>query len=40
MNTAKPAKKPIPPAGRKLTLKEAQERVNKKFAKAFAKLAK
>jgi hypothetical protein len=33
-------KKPLPPPGRKLALKEAQERVQQKFAKAFAKLAK
>jgi len=40
MQATKPPKKPLPPPGRKLTLKEAQERVHKKFAKAFAKLAK
>jgi hypothetical protein len=40
MQTTKPPKKPLPPPGRKLSLKEAQERVHKKFAKAFAKLAK
>ena len=41
MSTIKPVKKPvIPPPGRKLSLKEAEERVNKKFSKALAKLAK
>ena len=41
MSTAKPTKKTkIPPPGRKLSLKEAEERVNKKFGKALARLAK
>jgi hypothetical protein len=41
MSTVKTAKKmKIPPPGRKLSLKEAQEHVNKKFGKALAKLAK
>ena len=40
MNVTKAPKKQLPPPGRKLSLKEAQERVHKKFAKAFAKLAK
>ena len=40
MRTTKPPKKPLPPPGRKLSLKEAHERVHKKFAKAFAKLAR
>jgi hypothetical protein len=30
----------IPPAGRKLSQREAIEQVNKQFAKALAKLAK
>jgi hypothetical protein len=33
-------KKIAPPAGRKLTIKTALYRANKKFDKAFAKLAK
>ena len=41
MSTTKTANKTkIPPPGRKLSMKEAQERVNKRFAKALAKLAK
>jgi hypothetical protein len=35
-----PTKKPLPRPGRKLSLKEAQERSIKKFGKAYAKLAK
>ena len=33
-------KKPLPPPGRKLSLTEAQDRAQKRFGKAFAKLAK
>ena len=41
MSTTKPVKKTkIPPPGRKLSLKEAEERVIKRFGKALAKLAK
>ena len=40
MSTVKPVKKTkIPPTGRKLSLREAGARVNKKFGKALAKLA-
>ena len=42
INTVK-AKKPkrtIPPPGRKLSVREAMDYANKKFAKAFQKLAK
>ena len=41
MSAVKPARKTktLPP-GRKLSLKEAEERVTKKFGKALAKLAK
>lgn len=42
MAAAKPPKpkKSIPPAGRKLSPQEARAFVNRKFAKAFEKLAK
>lgn len=41
MSSAKPAPKTrIPPPGRKQSLKEAQKRINERFAKALAKLAK
>ena len=41
MSTVKPAKKTkVPPPGRKLSLKEAEERVVKKFGNALEKLAK
>jgi hypothetical protein len=33
-------KKQLPPPGRKVSLKEALERTNRKFGKALAKLAK
>ena len=40
MQTAKTQKKPLPPPGRKLTPSQARARVNKKFARALAMLAK
>ena len=43
MSTTKnktPAKRVVPPAGRKLPAAQARELVNKQFAKAFKKLAK
>ena len=41
MATVKQAKKTkIPPPGRKLSVKEAEERISKKFAKALERLAK
>ena len=39
MDQPKPKKK-IPPPGRKLSMQEARDRVNKRFAKALEKLAK
>jgi hypothetical protein len=35
---ARPKKK-LPPPGRKLSMREAQDRMNEKFGKALAKLA-
>ena len=41
MSTVKPAKKTkVPPPGRKLSLKEAEAHVTKKFGNTLAKLAK
>jgi hypothetical protein len=42
MDKASPKAKPkkIPPPGRKLSMEDARERVNKRFAKAFEKLAR
>jgi hypothetical protein len=41
MITSKPEKKKaIPAPGKKLSVREAMERTNKKFGKALAKLAK
>jgi hypothetical protein len=41
MITTKPQrKKPLPPPGKKLSVREALERTNKKFGGALAKLAK
>jgi hypothetical protein len=41
MITSKPRKKkPLPPAGKKLSVRDAMELTNRKFGKALAKLAK